>query len=233
MDRSPLIAQVLESDHDRLASVIHLYVQTRGLLRADLHQQLSLAAVPGRTGTDATRARGGVQDQRTAGRADDQAVPGHWEGDLIGARTAGRRSARWSSGRPRCLHLPGRHADEVAAAMIAQMRHRRSITWDRVELAARRIQLACISATRTRRGNAAENTNRLLRHWFAKGTDLSVHTSRPPQTSPGLAQPTASSDAGPQDPSPSPGPVPGTGRLMTPVLHRPLDKADVRTAASP
>jgi IS30 family transposase len=89
------------------------------------------------------------------------------------------------------LHLPGQHgADEVAAAMIATMRElpqhlRRSITWDRgVELARyEQIQLAldtklyfCNPHSPWQRGTN-ENTNRLLRHWFTKGSNLSVHTA--------------------------------------------------------
>ena len=89
------------------------------------------------------------------------------------------------------LHLPGRHdANTVAAAMIAQMgdlpEHlRRSITWDRgTELARYRdIQLQlqapvyfCDPHSPWQRGSN-ENTNRLLRFWFAKSSDLRVHTA--------------------------------------------------------
>jgi IS30 family transposase len=89
------------------------------------------------------------------------------------------------------LHLPGNHqADTVAGAMITAMGDlpahiRRSITWDRgTELAAYdQIQLElqapvyfCDPHSPWQRGSN-ENTNRLLRHWFAKGSDLSVHTA--------------------------------------------------------
>lgn len=89
------------------------------------------------------------------------------------------------------LHLPGRHtADEVAQAMVREMRRlpehlRRSITWDRgSELAEyEHIQLAlnaqlffCDPSSPWQRGTN-ENTNRLLRFWFDKGSDLSVHTA--------------------------------------------------------
>jgi IS30 family transposase len=89
------------------------------------------------------------------------------------------------------LHLPGRHdAHTVAEAMIREMSQlpehlRRSLTWDRgTELAEwERIQLELgtpiyYSDPRSpwQRGTN-ENTNRLLRHWFEKGTDLSSHTA--------------------------------------------------------
>ena len=84
------------------------------------------------------------------------------------------------------LHLPGRHdADSVAEAMVAEMsalpEHlRRSLTWDRGTELARydKIQLEldmpvyfCDPHSPWQRGTN-ENTNRLLRHWLTKGTDL-------------------------------------------------------------
>ena len=119
----------------------------------------------------------------------DRAVPGHWEGDLImgeGNRSAIGTLVERSTRFVILLHLPGRHtADEVATAMIDRMSElpdhlRRSITWDRgVELAGyERIQLAlqapvyfCDPHSPWQRGSN-ENTNRLLRFWFTKGTDL-------------------------------------------------------------
>ena len=74
----------------------------------------------------------------------------------------------------------------MIAAMIDLPEHlRQSITWDRgTELAGwREIQVAlnlqmffCDPHSPWQRGSN-ENTNRLLRHWFKKGTDLSVHGS--------------------------------------------------------
>ena len=85
------------------------------------------------------------------------------------------------------LHLPQRHdADTVAAAMIREMSDlpehlRRSLTWDRGTELARydKVQLElgmpvyfCDPHSPWQRGTN-ENTNRLLRHWLTKGTDLS------------------------------------------------------------
>jgi IS30 family transposase len=207
-----LIAQVLAADHaadgghpdDHTGRVSHetiyqaLYVQTRGQLRADLHRQLSLKR---RHRVPRTRDRKASSPYKEAfkisdrpAEADDRAVPGHWEGDLIvgpdsksAIGTLVERSTRFTI----LLHLPGRHdANTVAEAMIREMGHlpehlRRSITWDRgTELAEyARIQLALETKlffadphSPWQRGTN-ENTNRLLRHWFAKGTDLSVHTA--------------------------------------------------------
>ena len=122
-----------------------LYVQTRGSLRADLHQCLS-------TKRTARKSRGRIDNRRGAYSSGeefrisdrppevaDRAVPGHWEGDLIvgpnnsAIGTLVERSTRFVL----LLHLPGNHtADTVATAMIDAMRElpehlRRSITWDR------------------------------------------------------------------------------------------------------
>jgi len=202
-----LIARVLRADHpgnmmERVSQeTIYqaLYVQTRGQLRADLHRRLSLKR-PARksrgsrvTGVAATYAEAFTISQRPA-EAADRAVPGHWEGDLVigagGGSAVGtlvERSTRFTI----LLHLPGRHdADSVAAAMIREMSRlpehlRRSITWDRgPELAAyEHIQLQlgtqvffCDPHSPWQRGSN-ENTNRLLRFWLEKGTDLHRHTA--------------------------------------------------------
>jgi IS30 family transposase len=199
-----LIASVLAADHPRgsmervSSETIYqaLYVQTRGKLRADLHKQLSLKRSQRKP--RGGRSRGGTPyadaftiSQRPAEVA-DRAVPGHWEGDLIlgtanasAVGTLVERSTRFTI----LLHLPGRHdAESVAEAMIREMSKlpehlRRSITWDRgSELAAYRdIQLAlaapvyfCDPHSPWQRGTN-ENTNRLLRFWLEKGSDLSVH----------------------------------------------------------
>ncbi|MEZ5187057.1 MAG: IS30 family transposase [Candidatus Nanopelagicales bacterium] len=200
-----LIAAVLarRAGADHTARVSHetiyqsLYVQARGHLRADLYRCLSTRRSARKSRTATRRGAGPFTEaftisQRPAEVA-DRAVPGHWEGDLIlgaGGRSAigtlVERSTRFTI----LLHLPGRHtAEEVAAAMIAAMGElpdhlRRSITWDRgSELADwRDIQLAlnttlyfCDPHSPWQRGSN-ENTNRLLRHWFEKGSDLSVHS---------------------------------------------------------
>nr|WP_269453425.1 IS30 family transposase [Microbacterium testaceum] len=199
-----LIAQVLERDHpdDQTWRVSHetiyqaLYVQGRGQLRQDLARQLSTGRVSRKSRASAARRSPSpfkealVISERPA-QVQDRAVPGHWEGDLIlgagGVSAIGtlvERSTRFAI----LLHLPGRHtADEVAAAMIREMSRlpshlRRSITWDRgtemadyaeIQLELQAPVYFCDPHSPWQRGTN-ENTNRLLRHWFAKGSDLSA-----------------------------------------------------------
>ncbi len=199
-----LISQVLARDFadDTLMQMSHetlyqsLYVQTRGQLRADLHKCLSTHR-PTRKPRGQTERRSTFTDvitisQRPAEVA-DRAVPGHWEGDLIigaGHRSAigtlVERSTRFTI----LLHLPVDHrAETVAAAMLEAMAElpdhlRRSITWDRGTEMARWQDIAlqlqapiyfCDPHSPWQRGTN-ENTNRLLRFWFEKGSDLAGYT---------------------------------------------------------
>ncbi|GAA1470128.1 IS30 family transposase [Microbacterium thalassium] len=199
-----LIAEVLERDHpdDKTWRVSHetiyqaLYVQGRGQLRQDLARRLSTGRVTRRS-RNGSGARGPspFKDALTISdrpaQVEDRAVPGHWEGDLIlgaGGRSAigtlVERTTRFAV----LLHLPGRHtADEVANAMIREMNQlpwhlRRSITWDRgteladyadIQLELQAPVYFCDPHSPWQRGTN-ENTNRLLRHWFTKGSDLST-----------------------------------------------------------
>ena len=176
-----------------------LYVQTRGSLRADLHRCLSLKRSRRRPRGSSRHSSSPYKEaftisQRPAEVA-DRAMPGHWEGDLImsGAGSTAaigtlvERSTRFTI----LLHLPDGHdSAAVAEAMIREMSKlpehlRRSVTWDRGTELARyaEVQTAlelklffCDPHSPWQRGTN-ENTNRLLRHWFEKGSDLSIHTA--------------------------------------------------------
>lgn len=201
-----LIATVLKTEHPGEDDwhVSHetiyqsIYVQGRGRLRADLHEHLSTRRPRRRQQSKAAKSgpspykEAFTISQRPVEVA-DRAIPGHWEGDLIvgpysrsAIGTLVERSTRFTI----LLHLPDRHtAAEVADAMIREMGElpehlRRSLTWDRgSELAEyARIQTAldmkvyfCDPHSPWQRGSN-ENTNRLLRHWFPKNTDLSIYT---------------------------------------------------------
>jgi IS30 family transposase len=175
-----------------------LYVQSRGALRRELTRCLRTGRAVRRPQRRADARQHRFTDmimisERPAEVA-DRAVPGHWEGDLIlGAGgdsaigTLVERATRFCV----LLRLPdGRAPEQVAAAMIEQMgrlpRHlRRSVTWDQGVEMGRHAQIAmalsmpvyfCDPHSPWQRGSN-ENTNGLLRQYFPKGTDLSVHSA--------------------------------------------------------
>jgi IS30 family transposase len=174
-----------------------LYVQSRGALRRELKTCL-------RTGRAMRRPRRRVDERRgrfpdmvmiseRPAEAADRAVPGHWEGDLLMGRnnasaigTLVERASRF------CLlvHLAdGFSAEQVQAALIGTIttlprQLRRSLTWDQGKELARHAQITlttdipiyfCDPHSPWQRGSN-ENTNGLLRQYFPKGTDLSVHS---------------------------------------------------------
>jgi IS30 family transposase len=174
-----------------------LYVQARGGLKREVAAAL-------RTGRARRRTRR-HPDQRTArfvddmvmiserpAEAEDRAVPGHWEGDLIvGTRsesaivTLVERSTRYVMPG----HLPGGHtAEEVRDVLVGLVETlpahlRGSLTWDQgCEMAGhKQFSVAtgvpvyfCDPHSPWQRGSN-ENANGLLRQYFPKGTDLKVH----------------------------------------------------------
>lgn len=176
-----------------------LYVQGRGELRRELTGALRTGRVirRGRNRPHPTRRSGLpkplVMISERPAEADDRAVPGHWEGDLIlgaHARSAIGTLVERTTRYVMLLHLPGdRTAETVRDALIntiatlpAQLR--RSLTWDQgVEMARWREFTAatdmqvyfCDPHSPWQRGSN-ENTNGLLRQYFPKSTDLFVHT---------------------------------------------------------
>jgi IS30 family transposase len=173
-----------------------IYVQVRGALRRDLAKHLRTGRVVRKP-----RRREGERRPRMAGmigiadrppEVEDRAVPGHWEGDLIVGEMSGsaigtlvERTTRFTM----LLHLPVNHgALAVQNAIVAKMAQlpdvlRRTLTWDQgIEMSSHVTTAAaadldiyfCDPHSPWQRGTN-ENTNGLLRQYFPKGTDLSVH----------------------------------------------------------
>jgi transposase, IS30 family len=193
----------VEFPHDPMMWVSHetiyqaLYVQGRGELRRELARCL-------RTGRAMRRPRGRnentgqirdmVMISERPAEAQDRAVPGHWEGDLIigtdcksAVGTLVERSSRFVL----LLHLPaGRDAHLVEQAMREAIgtlpaELARTITWDQGKEMAYHADFTlatgipvyfCEPHKPWQRGSN-ENTNGLLRQYMPKGTDLSVHSA--------------------------------------------------------
>lgn len=198
------IAARLEQDFpdDREMWVSHeaiyqaIYVQGRGHLRRDLHRCLRTGRAVRKPRRRLGERRGGIVNMINISERPpevaDRAVPGHWEGDLILGSTASasaigtlvERTTRFTM----LLHLPDDHtAEAVQDAIVAKTTQlpamlRRTLTWDQGREMANHIAIAeateldiyfCDPHSPWQRGTN-ENTNGLLRQWFAKGTDLSV-----------------------------------------------------------
>ena len=177
-----------------------LYVQGRGELRRELSTCLRTGRVrrKPRKRTSATETRGRITGMINIAErppeADDRAVPGHWEGDLIIGKNSDSQIGTLverSSGFVGLLHLPeDRTADVVAEEMIRVIKAlpeelRRTLTWDQGKEMAEHARISidagidiyfCDPHSPWQRGSN-ENTNGLLRQYFPKGTDLSLHSA--------------------------------------------------------
>ena len=174
-----------------------LYIQARGALKKELLQHLRRTRVMRRSRhhtqktADHGRISNTVSISERPASVEDRAVPGHWEGDLIiGSKssqiaTLVERHTRYVM----LAKVKAKDSETVINALIKQA-HKlpselyKSLTWDRgKELADhQRFTLAtdidvyfCDPRSPWQRGSN-ENTNGLLRQYFPKGTDLSVHS---------------------------------------------------------
>ncbi len=174
-----------------------LYIQARGVLKKELQACLRTQRAIRRSKQASLKGHGlgtitnavSIKDRPTS--VEDRAVPGHWEGDLIAGThnsyiaTLVERQTRYVM----LVKIEQKNADTVAAALTKHAQHLptelyQSLTWDRgTEMANhRKFTLAtditvyfCDPKSPWQRGSN-ENTNRLLRQYFPKGTDLSRYT---------------------------------------------------------
>jgi len=174
-----------------------LFIQARGALKKELLQYLRRQRTMRRSRHTSLKGKGlgkitdTVSISERPASAEDRAVPGHWEGDLIiGSRnsqiaTLVERKTRYVM----LAKVNGKDTETVINALIKQARKLprelyKSLTWDRGSEMAdhQRFSLAtdievyfCDPQSPWQRGSN-ENTNGLLRQYFPKGTDLSVHS---------------------------------------------------------
>lgn len=189
--------------HDENRHVSHetiyrsLFIQARGALKKELLQHLRRKRTIRRARRKSLKGEGlgqitdTVSIRERPASVEDRAVPGHWEGDLIfGSHnsqiaTLVERHTRYVL----LAKINGKDTETVINALIRQA-HKlpqelyKSLTWDRGSEMSdhRRFTLAtgiqvyfCDPQSPWQRGSN-ENTNALLRQYFPKGTDLSVHS---------------------------------------------------------
>ncbi len=173
-----------------------LYVTSRGALRRELTKCLRTGRAlrkPGPRAVARNRARDMINIAQRPQEADDRAVPGHWEGDLLigkNNKTAIATLVERSTGYALLVALPdGYKPEQVAPALAAKIKTlpeslRRTLTWDQgpemrdwkqIGVDAGIEIFFCDPHAPWQRGTN-ENTNGLLRQYFPKGTDFSTIT---------------------------------------------------------
>jgi IS30 family transposase len=174
-----------------------LFVQARGVLKKELVQYLRSKRTIRRSrqatqkGNDHGQIKDMISISERPASVEDRAVPGHWEGDLISGSknshiaTLVERHTRYVM----LVKVANKETQTVVSALTKHAKKLptelyKSLTWDRgKELAAhQQFTLAtdidvyfCDPQSPWQRGSN-ENTNGLLRQYFPKGTDLSVHS---------------------------------------------------------
>ncbi len=170
-----------------------LFIQARGVLKKELAAHLRSRRMMRRSKLSTTkgRPRGQIIDatsisERPAEVA-DRAIPGHWEGDLLTGShnshiaTLVERHSRFTI----LVQVAGKDTNSVVTALTREVNKipaslRKTLTWDRgTEMAQHKaftiatdVQVYfCDPRSPWQRGSN-ENTNRLLRQYFPKGTDL-------------------------------------------------------------
>lgn len=174
-----------------------LYIQSRGHLKKELLKHLRTQRVMRQSKQFNTKgnARGGIIDAVSIHDRpkdiDDRVIPGHWEGDLIcGSNksyvaTLVERTSRFTL----LVKLNGNDTISVVNAITSKIielptQLKKSLTWDRGMELAKHKKLTvdteikvyfCDPRSPWQRGTN-ENTNRLLRQYMPKKTDLSAHS---------------------------------------------------------
>ena len=176
-----------------------LFIQARGVLKKELmdHLRSKRRMRRSRHASEHGHSRGQIVDaisiRERPAEAEDRAIPGHWEGDLLAGgknsyiATLVERHSRFLM----LIKVPSKDTAVVVAALSKRVRKlpatlRRSLTWDRgLEMAKHKaftvatdVQVYfCDPQSPWQRGTN-ENTNLLLRQYFPRGTDLAPSLKR-------------------------------------------------------
>ncbi len=189
--------------HDEVMRVSHetiyksLFIQSRGVLKKELQSHLRTKRVFRQSRKNNTKGNPRGQINNAVSIADrpadieDRAVPGHWEGDLIAGMgntfvaTLVERQSRFTM----LVKVDGKDTVTVVSALTRQVKKlpehlRESLTWDRGSELANHKDFTLATNTKVyfcdprspwQRGTN-ENTNRLLRQYLPKKTDLSIYS---------------------------------------------------------
>ena len=173
-----------------------LFIQARGVLKKELMDYLRSKRRMRRSrhasvhGHSQGRIVDTISIRERPAEAEDRAIPGHWEGDLLaGAKnsyiaTLVERHSRFAM----LIKVRSKETEVVVAALSQRVRKlparlKHSLTWDRGLEMARHKDFTVATNVRVyfcdpqspwQRGTN-ENTNLLLRQYFPRGTDLSIH----------------------------------------------------------
>jgi IS30 family transposase len=184
--------QTMRVSHETI--YLSLFIQTRGALKRELVAHLRRSRSIRRPRNQKRvhpgqgQIAGAVSIRERPAEADDRAIPGHWEGDLL-AGTANSHIATLVERHSRFVMLVAVDGKDTRSVINALSTHvlglpeqlRSTLTWDRgMEMADHaRFTIAtdvkvyfCDPQSPWQRGSN-ENTNGLLRQYFPKGTDLS------------------------------------------------------------
>ncbi len=186
--------EAMQISHETI--YLSLFIQSRGALRRELARHLRSGRTTRRpqrasvAGQGRGQLKGKLMISERPAEAEDRAVPGHWEGDLVlGSRptaiaTLVERSTRFTQ----LVALPdGTRAEPVRIALAASIatlpeQLRRSLTWDQGKEMAEHAKFTldsglqvyfCDPRSPWQRGSN-ENTNGLLRQYFPKRTKISM-----------------------------------------------------------
>jgi IS30 family transposase len=190
--------------HDRELHVSHetiyktIYLQARGGLKRELQALTRTGRTIRHPQRSATERRGRIKDMVSIwdrpAEALDRQVPGHWEGDLIVGKNGLSAIGTLVERRSNYLILiridPDKNRVEATrdglVSKLADLPQtlKGSLTWDQGKEMSRHVEVTTMTgidvffadphAPWQRATN--ENTNGLLRQYFPKGTDLSIHS---------------------------------------------------------